>query len=362
MRSVLIMLKNLRSGGGTETYVLTLAQSLKKQGYRVGIYTSGGTWLKFFRKKGLRIHIAPSYMNSQKLLKKVLKSYQVFHANDQFSISLLGTLRPLPRQVIVTIHGKYFKPAAIRKSSAIAKAIIAVSPPIYNYAVRCGAKPAKLHLIPNGIAIEAFRPKGTKSLRKKYKFPSNAFVIGYAGRFTSEKLPLGQRISRILRSFKAGRPNTRVMIAGRLSKKYVKENRRYIVAGLISNMSDFYRSCDVVVGTGRVAMEAIACGKPVLAVGCSGFVGRVTVKNFNYAWRRNFGDHQDKRVKWTDRQLINDLNKILQSKKSGRKQTLQVRNLMIRQFSSRSMTKKIARLYQKTPFNAGISNILCYVW
>ncbi|MBW7475276.1 glycosyltransferase family 4 protein [Paenibacillus oenotherae] len=361
MKSVLIMVKNLRSGGGTETYVLTLAQTLKKQGYRVGIYTSGGTWLAFFRNKGMRIHIASSYMNSQKLLKKMLKLYQVVHANDQFSVSLLATLRPLPRQVIVTIHGKYFKPAAIRKSSTIAKAIITVSPPIYNYALRCGAKSAKLHLIPNGIAIENFRPQGTKSLRKKYKFPSGANVIGYVGRFASEKLPLGQRISRILRSFKAGRPNTRVMIAGRLSKKYVKDSGRYIVAGLISNMSDFYRSCDVVVGTGRVALEAIACGKPVLAVGCSGFVGRVTVKNFNYAWRRNFGDHQDRRVKWTDRQLINDLNKILQSKKSGKKQTLQVRNLMIRQFSSRSMTKKIVRLYQKKQFNSGINNILCYV-
>lgn len=315
LKSVLIMIKNLRSGGGTETYVLTLAQSLKKQGYRVGIYTSGGTWLDFFRKKGMRIHVAPSYKNSQELLKKVLKLYQVLHANDQFSISLLDTLRPLPSRVVVTIHGKYFKPAAIRKSSAIAKAIIAVSPTIYNYAVRCGAKPAKLHLIPNGIAIQSFRPKGTKSLRKKYKFPSGAFVIGYAGRFTSEKLPLGQRISRILRSYKAGRPNTRVMIAGRLSKKYVKENGRFIVAGLISNMSDFYRSCDVVVGTGRVALEAIACGKPVLAVGCSGYVGPVTVKNFNYAWRRNFGDHQEKRVKWTAGQLINDMNKILQWKK-----------------------------------------------
>lgn len=352
MRSVLIMVKNLWSGGGTETYVLTLAQSLKKQGYRVGIYTSGGTWLELFRQKGIRLHIAPSYMDSQELLKKVLKLYQVFHANDQYSISLLETLGPPPSQVIVTIHGKYFKPAAVRKASAIAKAIIAVSPPIYNYAVRCSAKPTKIHLIPNGIAIETFRPEGTKSLRSKYKFPPDAFVIGYAGRFSSEKLPLGQRISRILRSFKAGRPNTRVMTAGRHAKKYVKGNGQYIVAGLVSNMSDFYRSCDVVVGTGRVALEAIACGKPVLAVGQGGYFGPVTVKNFNYAWRSNFGDHQEKRVKWTDGQFINDLNKILQLKKSGKIQTLQIRKLMIRQFSSRIMIKKIARLYQKTPLRS----------
>ncbi|MBO9605189.1 MAG: glycosyltransferase, partial [Paenibacillaceae bacterium] len=183
MSSVLIMVKNLWSGGGTETYVLTLAQTLKKRGYRVGIYTSGGTWLQFFRRRGIRLHIAPSYMNSQKLLKKMMRLYRVIHANDQHSVSLLKRLRPFSNKVIVTIHGKYFKPAAVRKASKLAKAIIAVSPPVYHYAVRCGAKPAKVHLIPNGIALETFRPNGTKAFRFQYKFPPFASVIGYAGRF-----------------------------------------------------------------------------------------------------------------------------------------------------------------------------------
>ncbi|WP_135556742.1 glycosyltransferase [Paenibacillus cymbidii] len=348
MRSVLIMVKNLWSGGGTETYILTLAQSLQKRGYRVGIYTSGGTWLTFFRQKGIRLHIASSYMDSQELLKKLMSLYQVLHANDQYSISLLETLRPLSNKVIVTIHGKYFKPDAVRKASGIADAVIAVSLPIYHYAVRCGAKPAKTRLIPNGIAIETFRPKGTKSFRKKYNFPPRASVIGYAGRFTSQKLPLGRRISRLLRSFKARKSNIRVMIAGRHAKKYVQATGRYVVAGLVSNMSDFYRSCDVVVGTGRVALEAIACGKPVLAVGNRGYIGPVTVKNFRYAWRSNFGDHQAKRVKWTDRQFINDLNNILLLKKNVVKiRTFQVRKRMIRKLSSRIMIEKIARLYQK---------------
>lgn len=352
MRSVLIMVKNLWSGGGTETYVLTLAQTLKKQGYRVGIYTSGGTWLKFFRQIGIRLHMAPSYKDSQVSLKKLLKFYRVIHANDQYSVSLLETLHPLPSNVIATIHGKYFKPVAVRKASKIAKAIIAVSSPVYHYVKRCGANPEKIHLIPNGIALETFRPKGTKSFRIKYKFPPGAFVIGYAGRFTAQKLPLGRRISRLLRSFKAGNSNTRVMIAGRRAKQYVQATGRYVVAGLVTNMSDFYRSCDVVVGTGRVALEAIACGKPVLAVGNGGYIGPVTVKNFRYASGSNFGDHQEKRVKWTDRQFMNGLNKMLRLKKSGKKQALQVRKLMIRKFSSRFMLMKITRLYQTSPIAA----------
>ncbi|WP_420217449.1 glycosyltransferase [Paenibacillus elgii] len=86
--------------------------------------------------------------------------YQTVHANDQYSVSLLDSLRPLLYPVVVTIHGKYFKPRAIRRASAIAKAIIAVSPPIYHYAIRCGAKPAKVHLVPNGLQLNRSGRKG----------------------------------------------------------------------------------------------------------------------------------------------------------------------------------------------------------
>lgn len=274
--------------------------------------------------------------------------YQIVHANDQYSVSLLKTLRALPSRVIVTVHGKYFKPAAIRKASSLAKAIIAVSPPVYKYAVRCGARRSKMHLIPNGVALEKFSPRGAAPFRVKYKIPSDASVIGYAGRFTSRKLPLGIRISRMLRAFQAGRPNVRVMIAGRRAKSYVKASDRCVVPGLVTKMAGFYRSCDIVVGTGRVALEAMACGKPVIAVGCGGYIGAVTVNNFKRAAKSNFGDHRDYPAKWTGARFVKDLNKALWRIKRGKVRTIGIRKRMIKRFSGRAMVRKITHLYAKT--------------
>ncbi|WP_431308810.1 glycosyltransferase, partial [Alicyclobacillus fastidiosus] len=48
---------------------------------------------------------------------------------------------------------------------------------------------------------------------------------------------------------------------------------------------------DLVVGTGRVALESMACGKPVLAIGTRGFFGMVTPSLYPSAWDYYFGDH-----------------------------------------------------------------------
>ena len=49
---------------------------------------------------------------------------------------------------------------------------------------------------------------------------------------------------------------------------------------------------DCVVGTGRVAIEAIACKKPVFAAGNNGYFGLLNCDNIENAWRVYFGDHK----------------------------------------------------------------------
>jgi glycosyltransferase involved in cell wall biosynthesis len=56
-------------------------------------------------------------------------------------------------------------------------------------------------------------------------------------------------------------------------------------------MATVYKNADCVVGTGRVALEAMACKRPVVAVGCEGFFGVVNSLNLDEAWACYFGDH-----------------------------------------------------------------------
>lgn len=63
------------------------------------------------------------------------------------------------------------------------------------------------------------------------------------------------------------------------------------IVGAKYNVNDYYLSSDIVVGTGRVALEAMSCSKPVIAIGNTGYVGIVSKENQDIQWQHYFGDH-----------------------------------------------------------------------
>lgn len=60
--------------------------------------------------------------------------------------------------------------------------------------------------------------------------------------------------------------------------------------GWISNVPEFLAGVDLVIGSGRVALEAMQAGVPVLAVGEARHIGFIDSGTFEEARRTNFGD------------------------------------------------------------------------
>ncbi len=60
--------------------------------------------------------------------------------------------------------------------------------------------------------------------------------------------------------------------------------------GFIKNIMEVYHQASLVIGSGRVAMEAIACGSPVIAVGETSSIGLISAETAQRALRTNFGD------------------------------------------------------------------------
>lgn len=60
--------------------------------------------------------------------------------------------------------------------------------------------------------------------------------------------------------------------------------------GQVADVSHFYRDADLVIGAGRVALEAMIAGKPVIAVGEGCYIGPVGTKTIARAKATNFGD------------------------------------------------------------------------
>ena len=68
------------------------------------------------------------------------------------------------------------------------------------------------------------------------------------------------------------------------------------VKNFVEDISLWYNATDILIGEGRVAIETLACEKPVVAIrNDKYFIGLITKDNIEYACRVNF-DGKDKKV------------------------------------------------------------------
>lgn len=349
-----MVVQKLWKGGGTETHILSLASSLKRRGHHVAILTGGGPWVPLFRAYGIPVYVKPAFSRirpaNSSALRDLIRTgrYQVVHAHDSRSFNLVyATLRRChlrPVRIVMTVHGPYVTKQSIRQLAPYARAVIAVSPQIKRYVLSLGVKPARVRVVPNGINVQVFRPR-TSVLRKKLQIPHNAFVVGYAGRFSFDKTLLSRRISRVLCQYTRTHPGVYAVIAGRNSKAYVSAGLSCRVLGHVQDMSSFYNACNAVVGTARVALEALATSTPTIAVGHAKYVGIVGRKNLKWALQTNFGDHGVIERQWDQKRLITDLNHLRSTRVGSLSETRQISKLVRSKFALGRITERIESLY-----------------
>lgn len=342
---ILLLVSHLWCGGGTETHVLTLAKRLKRAGHSVGVYTGGGPWLPIFRQLGIRVHQGP--ISVEHVLRCVKSNrYQIVHAHDNSTIPLLQSSRFRSIPLVITVHGLYFGCPVLQKLGRSSRAVIAVSPGVKQYLKECGIPDEKIEVIPNGVMTSRFRPRKS-NCRKRLGIPKDAFVIGYAGRFTLMKGNLGMRLCRRLNRYAAQHGNVYVVVAGRDSEQAIASSKHLMVLGHVADMGDFYNACNVVIGTGRVAMESLSCGIPTLAIGESRYIGFITTRNLLDAALSNFGDHGASGGLWHSRELFSDLNRARKSSRWYRAEATELRRLLVGKYSATGMAQKVERVYRK---------------
>lgn len=350
-----MLVQKLWKGGGTETHILSLASSLKRRGHQVAVLTGGGPWVSVFRAEGIPVYVTPAFpgvsSTSSSVLHHLIRmgGYHVVHVHDSPSFHLvyttlrrynLGTVH-----VVMTVHGPYVTRRSIRLLAPHARAVIAVSPQIKRYVLSLGVEPTRVRLVPNGIDIQVFRPRSGLALRQKLHIPAQAFVVGYAGRFSFDKTLLSRHISRILCQYAKNHNGVYALIAGRNAKMYVAAGPSCQVLGHVQDMSSFYNACNVVVGTARVALEALATATPTIAVGHAKYLGIVGRKNLRQAYETNFGDHGMMERQWSSNRLVKDLNQLRITSASSRSEAREISNLVRSRFALHGITARIEALY-----------------
>lgn len=377
----ILMLIDALNIGGTEMYVLELAKSLKKLGAHVIIGTSGGPLTEVFKHYGLKIVKIPftsDYISNKnimkliKLTKKIIDEEKInlLHCHLFASMRLGNDIyRSYKIPYIVTLHGLFYPNDVLFMSCINATKIIAVSEPIKKLIEsKLGSRiRGEIVVIPNGIDMENFHPQHTvKGLKNQLGIPEKSQVITYCSRLGWGKTLAAEAFifacfilmteNKNLHAFVIGDGADKNLITHEVNilNKILQRDAIHVV-GAKFDVLPYYQNANIVVGTARVALEAMSCGKPVIAVGNHGYTGIISPKRMNEQWNMYFGDH-DSIKKADPLTLAKDLNKLLQGTKMCKFLGRRGRSWCEKKFDSRLVVKDISDLYQEVLSEKEVEN------
>jgi glycosyltransferase involved in cell wall biosynthesis len=352
--------------GGTEKYILSISRYLISKGVEVGIAAKEGLLQNSFARAGVSVHLLPTGAeNRLSSLSSIISKgeYRMIHAHDSRSFYDVATLsRQLHIPFIATVHGTYHDRSSLLAMSKVAKKIISVSPQLSVWLTGYNIPANKIQMIPNGVDILEFRQMPSKNKwRKSLNLPQTAQILVYAGRFSFDKYHIASKvilaaeiIAKKNRNFVAVLYGPGLSYRLKLIQLAHIVNRRLgrqaiFIRPALSKIQHAYYAADVVVGTGRVALESMACGRPVVAAGVKGYCGVVSPENINQIIQNHFGDHGTA-APISAVKLSRDCNRILNNpdwaRKLGEFGTKTVKN----RFSINRVGSQLLKVYNKYPY------------
>lgn len=300
--------------GGTETQILSMVPDLLQNDVHVVVVGKRGQLQQSFRETGCTVYNLDfpveeqihtfSWRNLEKALDGILISENInlIHSHQVTSARFVSKVaKKLHIPMLFSVHGTYFSITSLKSIFRDSLEIISVSPPLQDWLMESGVSST---LIPNGIATEQYRSVDKEQSRKNYGIPKDVPVVVYAGRIAWEKADICVQVINACRRLREEYySDLRLVIAGsgpgyKTVQKHAREvqalQRRPFITllGEQLDMNPVFSLADCVVGTGRVALEAMSCERPVIAAGTRGMVGLVKPSNYDLAIRYHFGDHK----------------------------------------------------------------------
>lgn len=259
-----------------------------------------------------------TYLNSYSMLASVLWLLlrtkirpDVIHSHFAFPAGYVGVLlgRLFEKPVFITVHGydihtfaqvpavtgyrAYTAVAATREYALVRRAtqyalqncslVIAVSKELRGWVIRLGIPPNKVVVVPDGVHVQKFQPEDQVQARNAVGLPSDRKVVLYVGHLVDRK-----DVSTLINAFARVVHQEHVLLVivgdGPLRSKLEHEVRslsltdrvRFVGAKPHDEIPVWMNACDVfslptLYDTfGCVLLEAMACGKPVIATRVGG--------------------------------------------------------------------------------------------
>lgn len=161
-------------------------------------------------------------------------------------------------------------------------------------------------LINNGVDFSQFQPINKFFARRQLFIQDNSKMILHVSRMSSVKGAVSLIIIKALECLASvgifynltiiGEGPLRARIEEHASQFNQKYGNRITVKNFVKDINLWYNATDILIGEGRVAIETLACERPVIAIrNTNRFIGLITPENIAYACKINF-DGKDKHV------------------------------------------------------------------
>jgi peptidoglycan/xylan/chitin deacetylase (PgdA/CDA1 family)/glycosyltransferase involved in cell wall biosynthesis len=233
------------------------------------------------------------------------RNIHLVHAHSRAAswVAFFAT-RPGRVPLVSTLHGLQPPHWSARAFSVYGEQILTISRSIQDNAIRdLGLPEERVHLVPNGVDLQRFHPGASRhEARRGLGLPLEGVVIALVGRLSGPRGPVARLVvSDVLPLVRASVPTVRLVIAGGMKlpedfASVVAEANRLSGAPLVQHVghqTDLARplaAADVVIAAGRSAIEALATGRPVVALGEAHYLGVVSEETALEARDSNFGD------------------------------------------------------------------------
>lgn len=354
--------------GGPPTHLITLAKYLKEQGITVVVTSKGGKLVPKLQEVGVehyQVNFQPkgwrSWQRQVSRLHRLLETeaFDLVHEHS-FSVApffyLVNKSFNLPR--IMTMHSKehyWFRYAAFY----LPRNLIFISKELENYWLhRLKIKTNQSITIENSIDLGVFRPVAPeKELLHLYKVGEEDLVIVHLSRFSHSKGRVALALIEAVKGLCPQFPGIRLIVAGegrlfrRITDLANEVNQGFTkeivtVSDPILQPERLYNLADLVVGTGRVALEAMACARPLLAVGKFGQVGMVHEQNLRLAIDHNFGDNNGPWTPITVRNLTTEIAGFIDEQAYYQAQAKMIRQTIANKCSMEALGEKTLEFYR----------------
>jgi peptidoglycan/xylan/chitin deacetylase (PgdA/CDA1 family)/glycosyltransferase involved in cell wall biosynthesis len=348
---------------GAETYAATLISEQILHGHNVTVISDTLSTPVSARYIPMQIgkRDFPQRFRNIRALKKIIqeRNIQIVHTHSRAAswVSYFAT-RFTKVPLVSSVHGRQHVHLSSRLFKIYGEKLLPVCESIKEHMSNdFGISRSRIYLTRNGINLDHFKFIPRESpVRNFLGIEPNEKVIALIGRMSGPKGDVAKFIIKdVFTRVIEAEPKVSLLVIGGIKVEHDFESlaaeinkktvtKKVHMLGFQPNVVEYINASDIIIGSGRVAMESLAMGKPIIAIGESNYIGVVSEENSGLALSTNFGDagvKTDLDCKLISNDILNILNDTEKQKEVARFGM----NLIQKEFDIKKICKKVQKIY-----------------